>query len=161
MHAKNAWWRILVLAVWLLALSSASALADNYGAIAYDRASDSWGASYDHASQQAANESAMRECGKFTSHCEVVVKFWGNLCAAYATGPGTTDGWGSGASRPAAEQQAVSACRSRGGPCEAKVWACNSQPGPGGFYVGGGNPATIYHCRYSNGNRVPNCYDRP
>lgn len=153
--------KIFVLAVWMLVCSSASALANNYGAIAYDRSTDTWGASYDHPSQQAANDRALHECGKYASHCAVVVKFWGSLCAAYATGPGTTAGWGSDSTRAAAERRAVSACSSRGGPCQVKVWSCNSQPGPGGFYVGGGNPATIYHCRYSNGNRVPNCYDRP
>jgi len=120
--------RTLVLAVWILALSSASASANYYGAIAYDRASGSWGTSYNHSSQQAANDHAMRECGKYTSGCAVAVEFWGNFCGAYATGPGTTAGWGTDTTRAAAEQRAVNACNSRGGPCAAKVWACNSPP---------------------------------
>ena len=119
--------RTLILAVWILVLSSASASANHYGAIAYDRASGSWGASWDQPSQQAANTSALRECEKHTSGCAVVVEFL-HFCGAYATGPGTTAGWGTDATRAAAEQRAVNACNSRGGPCEAKVWACNTTP---------------------------------
>ncbi len=80
---------IFALAAWMFMFSGAPALANNYGAIAYDRSTDSWGASYDYPSQQAANVRALRECRKHGSHCAVVVRFWGGLCAAYAVGLGS------------------------------------------------------------------------
>jgi hypothetical protein len=49
---------MLALAAWILVCSSASALTTNYGAIAYEHATDAWGASYDYPSQQMANERA-------------------------------------------------------------------------------------------------------
>ncbi len=150
---------IFALAVWMFIFSGTPALANNYGAIAYDRPTGSWGASYDHSSQRAANESAMRECGKYGSHCEVVVKFWGGVCAAYAVGPGTTAGWGSSSSRSSAEARAVSACSSRGGPCQVKVWSCNTAQPAASARTPIYNRSQSYHCRYPNGSRVPDCYD--
>ncbi len=52
---------IFVLAVLMLVLWSALAIANEYGAIAYDRQTGSWGASYDQGSQNAADERAMIE----------------------------------------------------------------------------------------------------
>jgi hypothetical protein len=117
---------IVVLVVGILVSASTAVWATNYGALAYDRPTGSWGASYDQPSQGAANERALRECGTYAAHCAVVVEFW-NLCAAYATGADTLAGWGSGSTRAAAEQRALAAC-GRGGPCQVQVWACNSQP---------------------------------
>jgi hypothetical protein len=77
---------------------------------------------------------------------------------AYATGSGTVEGWGTDRTRAAAEQLALQACNRRGGPCQLKVWACNSQPGPGRS-AGPEWRGNAYHCRYSSGNRVPDCHD--
>ena len=153
--------KIFVLAVWMLLLSGASASADSYGAIAYDRPTGSWGASWDAGSPQVANKSALRACGKHGSHCSVVVQFL-NFCAAYATGSGTVTAWGKDSTRAASEQRALSACNSRGGPCQLKVWACNSQPGPGRRVLPPvpENRDNAYHCRYSSGNRVPDCHEK-
>lgn len=120
--------RIFVLAVWMLVCSSASAFAavfNYYGAIAYDRPTGSWGASYDHPSQQVANDRALRECGKHASGCAVVLQVL-NFCGAYATGPGTTAGWAINIDPGDAELLALRACDSRGGPCEVKVKVCNT-----------------------------------
>lgn len=120
--------RIFVLAVWMLLYSSASAFAaivNSYGAIAYDRPTGSWGASYDHPSQQVANDSALRACGKHASGCAVVGEVL-NFCGAYATGPGATAGWATNHDPVDAEQWALRKCNSLGGPCEVKAAVCNT-----------------------------------
>jgi hypothetical protein len=119
---------MLLLVACLLVFASSSAFANNYGAMAYDRQSGAVGWSYDHPSQKAANDRALRECLRYGSQCAVVVEFM-NLCAAYATGPGTTAGWGRDYTRAAAEQRALKACQSRGAHCQIRVWACSSKPG--------------------------------
>jgi hypothetical protein len=149
--------KILALVGGILALSSAPVSAAGWGAIAYDRPADSWGASWDARSPQVAEDGALRECRKQGSHCSVVVKFL-NFCGAYATGSGTVGGWGTDRTRAAAEQLALRECNRRGGPCKLKVWACNSPP------VQGRSAApewrgNAYHCRYSSGNRVPDCHE--
>ena len=101
--------------------------AQPYGAIAYDGKTGSWGASYNHASQQRANASAMRECQKHAKGCDIVVRFWGETCAAYATGNGTAAGWGTGYTHGLAKRNAVSACTSQGKGCQARVWSCNDR----------------------------------
>jgi len=147
---------IVVVVIGILAGASPAAWATNYGAIAYDQPTGSWGASYDHPSQHAANASALHACGKYATACAVVVEFW-NLCAAYATGGGTVAGWGSGDTRRAAEQRALAACQ-QGGSCQVRVWACNSQPDvPSGTFSFPQRRGTS--CWYTNGHRIPNCQD--
>lgn len=124
-------WLITASLLVLLVLQPQVSDAQSRGAIAYDRPTGSWGASYNEGSQEAANQRAMTECRKFGSHCGIVVQFWGELCAAYATGPGSADGWGTGATPAAAEQNAVAACSTRGSRCEARVWSCNQRGGGG------------------------------
>src|SRR5437762_994239 len=114
----------------LLALAFAlpsGASAQPYGAIAYDDKTGSWGAAYNQGSQDRANASALRECGKHAKDCGVVVRFWGETCAAYATGAGKAAGWGTGATHGTAERNAVTACNGKGRACEAKVWSCNDR----------------------------------
>jgi hypothetical protein len=109
-------------------LSSARvADAQPYGAIAYDQKTGSWGASHDQGSQARANATALGACRKHAKDCSVVVRFWGELCAAYATGAGTASGWGTGDTHGVAERNAVKACDSQGRGCEAKVWSCNDR----------------------------------
>jgi hypothetical protein len=159
-HTEDTVRDMVMLAIGILVWSSTAALAVNYGAIAYARPTGSWGASWDQPSQQVANEVARRQCGQYAADCAVVVQFW-NLCAAYATGEGTMDGWGSGDTRAAAEQRALVACQHQGGSCQLQVWACNSQPGvqpgPGNSWVP--EPRPRHSCWYSNGSRVPDCRD--
>jgi hypothetical protein len=101
--------------------------AQPYGAIAYDDKTGSWGAAYNQGSQDRANASALRECRKHAKDCGVVVRFWGEVCAAYATGADKASGWGTGDTHGAAERNAVKACNSQGRGCEAKVWSCNDR----------------------------------
>jgi Domain of unknown function (DUF4189) len=103
------------------------AAAQPYGAIAYDEKTGAWGASYNQGSQNRANASALRECAKHAKGCDVVVRFWGETCAAYATGNGKAAGWGTGDTHGAAERSAVSACTSQGKGCQARVWSCNDR----------------------------------
>jgi uncharacterized protein DUF4189 len=111
----------------LLLASPHAAGAQPYGAIAYDEKTGSWGASYNQASQERANASALGECRKHAKGCDVVVRFWGETCAAYATGAGKAAGWGTGDSHGAAERNAVSACTTQGKRCQSRVWSCNDR----------------------------------
>jgi hypothetical protein len=107
-------------------LSPLVAEAQPYGAIAYDEKTGSWGAAYNETSQSRANTRALGECRKHGKGCDVVVRFWGELCAAYATGLDKAAGWGTGGTHQAAERNAVLACTKQGKGCEARVWSCNS-----------------------------------
>src|SRR5438105_13424347 len=104
-----------------------AAAAQPYGAIAYDQKSGSWGVAYNQGSQDRANVSALGECRKHAKDCGVVVRFWGEVCAAYATDPGKASGWGTGDTRAMAERNAVKACSGQGRDCAAKVWSCNDR----------------------------------
>jgi hypothetical protein len=120
--------------IWLalalcLALAFDAALAQPYGAIAYDERARAWGLAYDHASQQAADRRGVDECRRRASACEIVVRFWGQTCAAYATGAGSAAAYGSGSTRLIAEQNAVAVCRRHGQGCEPRVWSCNTRSG--------------------------------
>jgi hypothetical protein len=105
--------------------------AEPFGAIAYDQKTGSWGAAYNQGSQDRANTSALRECAKHAKGCDVVVRFWGETCAAYATGNGKAAGWGTGDTHGRAERNAVSACTSQGEGCQTRVWSCNDRGTPG------------------------------
>ena len=56
-----------------------SATPNRFGAIAYHRASLSWGVGYNHARARDANVEALKQCGN--GKCEIVHKFK-NGCAA-------------------------------------------------------------------------------
>ena len=94
-----------------------SAVPNRFGAIAYHRASQSWGVSYDTARERDASVAALKQCGN--RECEVVHKFK-NGCAALAEGP---KAWAasSGATRDEAETKALKRC---GAGCKALAWAC-------------------------------------
>ena len=64
---------MVVCMVGILVGVSTAAWATNYGAIAYDQPTGSWGASYDQPSQPAANARALQECGQYATACAVVV----------------------------------------------------------------------------------------
>lgn len=137
-------WLIAQAFLALIVLQPQVSDAQPYGAIAYDRPTSSWGASYNARSQEAANQRAMIECQKFGSHCGVVVRFWGELCAAYATGSGKADGWSTGATHAAAEQGAIGACSTRESRCEARVWSCNTRGGSAQIF----QPGPIQMCTW-------------
>ena len=139
-----------------LFLVAGSAFATNFGALAYDRNSDSWGASYNYPSQAAANGRALSLCG---SKCAVVVEFYNN-CASYAVGTGDSWGFGHDIDRRAAQQRAIAECGKHGKECQIKMTACNSAPDSGSntpHYTP--EPRPSHSCWYRNGGRVPYCKD--
>jgi hypothetical protein len=99
-----------------------SATPNRFGAIAYHRASQSWGVSYDMARARDAGVEALRQCGN--RECEVVHRFK-NGCAALADGP-KVPAPSSGATRAEAETKALKRCSglNRGASCNLIAWAC-------------------------------------
>jgi uncharacterized protein DUF4189 len=99
-----------------------SATPNRFGAIAYHRASQSWGVSYDVARARDASVEALRQCGN--RECEVVHRFK-NGCAALADGP-KVPASSSGATRAEAETKALKRCSglNRGASCNLIAWAC-------------------------------------
>ncbi len=101
------------------AAGNKSAAPNRFGAIAYERASKSWGVSYDMARARDAETEALRQCGQ--KRCEVVHKFK-NGCAALADGPrAKAPAAASGATRDEAETKALKRC---GPDCSALAWGC-------------------------------------
>lgn len=111
----------LMLAFALLAIpaeaAKQSSVPNRYGAIAYHRASQSWGVSYDKPRARDAAVEALKQCGH--QRCEVVHRFK-NGCAALADGPKVAIP-ASGATRDEAETKALRRC---GPGCSVIAWAC-------------------------------------
>ena len=99
-----------------------SAEPNRFGAIAYHRASQSWGVGYNHARARDATVEALKQCGH--GKCEVVHKFK-NGCAALADGPKTQFA-ASGATRDEAETKTLRRCTevNRSASCNLIAWAC-------------------------------------
>jgi len=99
-----------------------SAVPNRFGAIAYHRASQSWGVSYDTARARDASVTALKQCGH--RECEVVHRFR-NGCAALADGP-KIQAAASGATRDEAETKALRRCSEKNGGknCTTIAWAC-------------------------------------
>jgi len=99
-----------------------SAIPNRFGAIAYHRASQSWGVSYDTARARDASVTALRQCGH--QQCEIVHKFK-NGCAALADGP-KIQAAASGATRDEAETKALGRCAklNNAATCNLMAWAC-------------------------------------
>ena len=94
-----------------------AAVPNRFGAIAYHRASQSWGLSTDKAQAREASVEALKQCGH--RECEVIHKFK-NGCAALADGPKAA-ATSSGATRDEAETKALKRC---GAGCKPIAWAC-------------------------------------
>jgi len=99
-----------------------SATPNRFGAIAYHRASQSWGVGYNHPRALDANIEALRQCGN--GKCEVVHKFK-NGCAALADGPKIQFA-ASGATRDEAETKTLRRCAevNKAASCNLIAWAC-------------------------------------
>jgi len=116
----------LILCAFILAFpaqaAKQSATPNRFGAIAYHRASQSWGVSYDTARERDASVVALKQCGH--AQCEVIHKFK-NGCAALADGP-KIQAVASGATRDEAETKAMRRCADANGAasCNLKAWAC-------------------------------------
>ena len=117
----GAWRNYVVLATLLASLpawaAKQSATPNRFGAIAYHRASQSWGVSYDTVRARDASVNALKQCGH--RECEVIHKFK-NGCAAFADGPKAAAA-ASGATRDEAETKALKRC---GAGCRPIAWAC-------------------------------------
>jgi hypothetical protein len=111
----------LLLAVPAEAVKQA-AVPNRFGAIAYHRASQSWGVGYNHARARDANVEALKQCGH--GKCEVVHKFK-NGCAALADGP-KIQAAASGATRDEAETKTLRRCAevNRAASCNLIAWGC-------------------------------------
>ena len=123
--------RSLVLAVFIVALppgvipveaAKQSATPNRFGAIAYHRASQSWGTGYDFARARDAGLAALKQCGH--RQCEIVHKFR-NGCAALADGA-KIQAAASGATRDEAETKTLRRCGelNRAANCTLIAWAC-------------------------------------
>lgn len=118
------WTRILAAA---LLLCSVSALAASRplgktvrvynGAIAFHRASLSYGYAVDRNTAREAQAEALKQCGH--ANCEIVARLR-NDCAVLANGK-SRFGVGKGVTHNEAETKAMRAC---GADCEPIVWAC-------------------------------------
>ena len=99
-----------------------SAEPNRFGAIAYNRDSQSWGVGFNFARARDANVEALRECGN--GKCEVVHKFR-NGCAALADGP-KIHAAVSGATPDEAETKALRRCTelNKQASCKLIAWAC-------------------------------------
>lgn len=106
-----------LLVVFPVEAAKQSAVPNRFGAIAYHRASHSWGVSYDLARARDASVIALKQCGQ--RECEVIHKFK-NGCAALADGPKAA-ATASGATRDEAETKALRRC---GAGCRPIAWAC-------------------------------------
>ena len=94
-----------------------SSTPNRFGAIAYHRATQSWGAGYDFARARDANVAALKQCGQ--KQCEVVHKFR-NGCAALAR-EAKKHVVQKGATRQEAEAKALRRCSAQ---CEIAAWTC-------------------------------------
>ena len=94
-----------------------SATPNRFGAIAFHRASQSWGLSYDTARARDAEVEALKQCGQ--RECLVIHKFK-NGCAALVSGPKSFAA-ASGATRDEAETKALKRC---GADCTPLAWGC-------------------------------------
>lgn len=110
-----------------------SALADNFGAIAYSPQTGASAWSYDFSSRRAAEQNALQRCRSSASDCQIVVWFFNN-CGAVAVDAGNTASfavaWGE--SRARAEREALKNCGQTGKACSIDTWACNSAGGGSG-----------------------------
>ncbi len=99
-----------------------SSTPNRFGAIAYHRASQSWGISFDKARERDASVEALKQCGH--RECEVIHKFK-NGCAALADGA-KKPAAASGATRDEAETKALRRCNeaNRAENCNLIAWAC-------------------------------------
>lgn len=109
---------ILVFLSFAVAAARQSSTPNRFGAIAYHRASQSWGVSFDKPRARDAAVDALKQCGH--QRCEIVHRYK-NGCAALADGPKAI-GAASGATRDEAETKALKRCG--GDKCSLIAWGC-------------------------------------
>src|SRR5271169_4262954 len=107
-----------------LQLAAVPALAE-YGAIAWDRETGKYGASWNKATAQDAAEAAMSDCG--ATGCKVIIRTRRAMCASLATNEsGKYAGGASRKDREAARLAALKDCqKGKAGECIVRVTDCN------------------------------------
>jgi hypothetical protein len=126
---ENSSMRPTTLAAALFALGSALPLSEpafaQYGAIAWDRETGKYGASWNKATAQDAAEAAMSDCG--ATGCKVIIRTRRAMCAALATNEsGKYAGGASRKDREAARLAALKDCqKGKAGECIVRVTDCN------------------------------------
>jgi serine/threonine-protein kinase len=118
-------WIVVALLAFGYTLLPAMPASAGYGAIAWDRDTGKYGASWNQPTPQRAEEAALGECG--ASGCKVVGKVGPRMCGALAT---TQDGKHAGAARrndrETARLAAVKNCdKDRAGECIVRATDCN------------------------------------
>jgi Domain of unknown function (DUF4189) len=107
---------------WVL-VTAEPALAQ-YGAIAWDKETGKYGASWNKETQKGADEVALSDCG--ASGCRIVRRVAPKMCGALAL---SADGKMAGAAfrkdRDAARVAALAACPKKAGECTVRVTECN------------------------------------
>ena len=95
-----------------------------FAAISYSQDTGSWGSAWNYKNKLEAEQSALRECSKYGSGCEVVV-WTRNACAALATSP--SNGYGSAwaESKYLAERKALNICNKSNQSCSIQTTVCN------------------------------------
>lgn len=103
-----------------------TALAANYGAIAYSPSTGAFGRSWDYPNRRGAERRALNGCRAHARDCRVAIWFR-NACGALAVG--NRGGWGSGwgNSRSRAQNEARAVCRRHTNNCKIRVWQCTSR----------------------------------
>ena len=118
-------WIVVALLAFGYTLLPAIPAAAGYGAIAWDRDTGKYGASWNQPNGKRAEEVALGECG--ASGCKVVGRVGPRMCGALAT---TEDGKHAGAAwrkdREAARLGAVKSCtKDQAGECIVRATDCN------------------------------------
>jgi serine/threonine-protein kinase len=109
-------------------LFASSAMAVQFGAIAYSPSDKAYGYSYNWNNKQQARKKARQKCRaqRGSPDCKVLTLF--NRCGALAIGKGGRKSFGSGKgqNRNVAKKRAIAQCRKKGGrQCRAPVVVCN------------------------------------
>ena len=108
----------------LVQLTAMPALAQ-YGAIAWDKETGKYGASWNQDTPKRAEEVALGECG--ATGCKVIIRTRRAMCAALATNEsGKYAGGASRRDRDAARLSALTNCKKgNAGECTVRVTDCN------------------------------------
>ena len=95
-----------------------------FAAISYSQDTGSWGTAWNYKNKLEAEQSALRECSKYGSGCEVVM-WTRNACAALATSPGGGYGSAWAESKYLAERKALNLCNKSNQSCSIQTTVCN------------------------------------
>ena len=118
-------WIVIALLAFGYTLLPAMPAAAGYGAIAWDKSTGKYGASWNKATAQDADEAALSDCG--ASGCKVIIRTRRAMCAALATNEsGKYAGGASRRDREAARLAALKDCeKGKAGECTVRVTDCN------------------------------------